>query len=179
MRRSDLCRPSRTRFRVLTARFPSLGGTAPAPFSLPAGEGRPPVGLDDCGRAHPCPPLERRPAEPPRFLAVPNVHMPRSSTPPGRRAWRSHASVLPSVVWKTSAPGLLLSGLNSAAYALPVYASQRPVIRPLSQRQSWGLSSGPVSTQDSVPAVAIFAGWSPSASRLGGQPTGTDREVSV
>ena len=153
----------------------SLGFPRPAvpllrPFLLPAREGVPRwawtvwVGL---ARARV---LERRPAEPHRFLTIPNVHMPRSSTPPGRHAWLSHVPVLSSVISNTSTPGLPLSRLNSAAYALPVYASQRPVTRPSSP--SWGLSSGLVSTQDSVPAVAIFAGWDCL-------PTGFQRKVSA
>jgi hypothetical protein len=139
-------------------------------FSLPTGEGVPRWAWTVWVGPARARVLERRPAEPHRFLTIPNVHMPRSSTPPGRHAWLSRVSVLSSVVSNTSTPGLLLSRLNSAAYALPVYASQRPVTRPSSQ--SWGLSSGLVSTQDSVPAVAIFAGrdWIPA---------GIDRKVSA
>jgi len=55
------------------------------------------------------------------------MHMPRSQTPVSPSRLDSHGMlVLPSGVSTSSAlTNSLLSGLNHAAYAFPVYASQR------------------------------------------------------
>ena len=55
------------------------------------------------------------------------MHMPRSQTPVSPPCLASHGMlVLPSGVSTSSALTIsLLSGLNHAAYAFPVYASQR------------------------------------------------------
>ena len=116
------CRPS------LWISFPSSSDTAcvPASFAPLLEQALPSRGLGLVS-GFPTPVLlQVETTGPPRFLGNPNVCMPRSSTP--ARSWRD-------AVFRQDVAFRLLNGvgsreenlsrLNSAAYRLPVYASQR------------------------------------------------------
>jgi len=86
----------------------------------------------------------------PRFLGNPFACMPCSSTPTGPRRQACYvASVLPSVVVKTSAPASNVSKLHHTACMLTVYAS-RP-----------GLPQGSRKTRFQLEATPGWPGFSP------------------
>ena len=92
---------------------------------VPAGTGTTPVGLGLFFRLPSGFRLRRSQDLPGSWENL--MHMPRSQTPVSPSCLAGHGmSVLPSELSTSSAlTASLLSGLNHAAYALPVYASQR------------------------------------------------------
>ncbi len=140
------------------AQFPSPSGTAPAPLvrsdrgevlPLPARRlvTRPPPGI-----------AKRRHPVPPRFLESPVVRMPRSKTPPGSRGFSGIAQLL-LPEWDLLHHRLLPSPTPTGPAPENVidFEAESRSLRTSCLRLTAQVTLA--TAQDSVPAVANFAGW--------------------
>ena len=155
LRCCDHCRPSHQ------LGFPRYVVPRPRPVvSLPSGAERSPSGLGLFDRSPPVA-FDVETTVPPRFLGNPSVRMPRSRTPPGppRFFFRlGSVSVLSCASVMVRTPRL--SSFRGSMTRPPHFLSTLHVL------------GRPSAAQDSVPAVANFAGWA-------WVPTGFHRKDSV